>query len=410
MRKNKDFLPLIIILFLLMLSISATANDIPEPDKKDYRLIKLHYENASGEKGLTTFEFDKSGIMSKAHWSLLDGSRNSENYHTFDQNGQLILKYREFSDGLTSRLEYKYEKNGHLIEEDFFRSDSVKGTTRYEYDKNGFLAKADCQGLNGWFYGIIHYVCDEKGRKINATIEKEGKNIGYITYSYNDYGYLEKEYWDFSGTWSQTFVYEYEKVDNTLNTCFTSSNVFMTNTHTYRIVKENYDYSNKVGGPSFYEYEKSGKLKKKIFKRSEGLETVTTYEYDQNGILKKSHRTYSNGLTATFNYEFNGNRRLVGRSFVRSDGLTGSEQYEYDEKMNLTKACYNNMDSWLTGTITFEYDKKGKLSKGFYKDKNEMDAKLTFQYDINGNIVKIHWDFSKDMTQTYTFEYDKITF
>ncbi|MEJ2079260.1 MAG: hypothetical protein P8Z74_14820, partial [Acidobacteriota bacterium] len=33
---------------------------------------------------------------------------------------------------------------------------------------------------------------------------------------------------------------------------FTSSNVFITNTNKFRIVRETYDFNNNVGGPSFH--------------------------------------------------------------------------------------------------------------------------------------------------------------
>jgi len=38
-----------------------------------YRLSKLHYENSSGEKRITTFEYDEYGIMSKAKWETNKG-------------------------------------------------------------------------------------------------------------------------------------------------------------------------------------------------------------------------------------------------------------------------------------------------------------------------------------------------
>ena len=76
---------------------------------RSYRLIKLHYENSNGEKGITIYEYDTDGIAQTATWKLLDGSRYSRNYHTYDHSGNLVRKYREFSDGLTSNTIYEYE-------------------------------------------------------------------------------------------------------------------------------------------------------------------------------------------------------------------------------------------------------------------------------------------------------------
>lgn len=185
---------------------NANAGDI------EFRLIKLHYENLSGEKGLTTLFYNEKGVMYRAHWELLDRSRSSENYYTYDENENLIKKYREFSDGIKSTQIYKYDKKGKLISEHFNRSDGVTGTANYEYDENEKLIKAICNGLAGWFYGIIMYEYDADEIKTKGIIEKNEKQIGTIYFEYDSDGNLIKEYWDFPGSWSQTFIYEYEEL------------------------------------------------------------------------------------------------------------------------------------------------------------------------------------------------------
>jgi hypothetical protein len=257
-------------------------------------LLRLYYENSSGEKGLTTFDYNEDGILDKAIWELDDGTRTSLNFYEHDTNKNLVKKYREFSDSLTSNQFYEYDNKGHLITEHFQRSDGVSGLTTYEYDKNGKLTKANCKGLNGWFFGDIIYIYNEAGNKQKAIINQEGKNTGVILYSYDEDGNLIKEHWDFSGKWSQSFVYEYEKRQDISTKPYTSSNVYIINNSDYRIIKEYYDYSNKTGGPSDYYYNENGKLLSKRFKRSDGLSTETYYLYDHQGKLTKSYRKYSN--------------------------------------------------------------------------------------------------------------------
>jgi len=202
------------IIFILSCSYSdADKNSSAEgSEKESYRLIKLHYENASGENGLTTFEYDENSLMYKSRWKLLDGSRNSVNYYTYDSNENLIKKYREFSDGILSTILYEYDEKGNLLSEYFERSDSVTGITKYEYDENEKLIISDCQGLNGWFFGKINYEYNENGQKVKGLIKKKGEMAGTIIYLYDEHDNLIKEYWDFLKTWNQTFVYEYEKV------------------------------------------------------------------------------------------------------------------------------------------------------------------------------------------------------
>lgn len=395
-------------LFLFLIFSCTKETDFQNTSENmDYRLLKLHYENASGEKGVTTFDYHENGNLNIAVWELLDGSRSSINFYTYDKNGNLIKKYREFSDSLFSSQIFEYDDKGNLITELFERSDGVKGVTNYEYDEKGELIKANCKGLNGWFHGIISYTYNEKGRKIRGDIKQKRKFTGTISFSYDENGNLSKEHWDFSGQWSQTFRYEYGRYDPKTSTSYASSNVFFTNPN-YRVIGENYDFSHKTGGPSEYDYDKDGKLVKKVFKRSDGLTTETFYLYDTQKRLIKSYRKYSNGQIAIFNYFYNGDRKLKEKSFKRSDGIAGSETYEYDEIGRLVSAIYDNMDCWLKGTINVSYDKNGNLKNGHYQGENGLNAEIAFSSDKDKNVSKIHWIFSNGMTQTYMFEYEKI--
>jgi hypothetical protein len=408
LHRGRETSWVLVITFLSFLCATSTLPAEKAEDSVAFRLHKLHYVNASGESGVTTFKYDDNGVMYGARWELLDGSRYSDNYHTLNKNSNMIWKYREFSDGLTSSVVYEYDADGHLTREDFSRSDGTTGTTRYYYDENGIRTKAECEGLNGWFFGTISYQQDENGRSTGAILEKDSTNIGTITYTYDDNDNLSVEHWDFSEQWSQTFNYEYEEYSAIPRRDFSSSNVFITNTGQYRLIREFYSYSGSDPAPSFFEYDEDGKLIKKIYEVPGKIRTVTTYEYNDDGTLRGSLRSFSTGLTASFEYEFNGNRKLVRRTFKRSDGVSGVEDYEYDGMGLLTKAVYDNFDTWLSGTITFEHDSLGNLLKGHCKGNNVSDASIIFEHDENSNIVRIHWEFTTSETQTYTFEYEKI--
>jgi hypothetical protein len=203
----------VIILMIYSPLINGFCFDSINSIDNKFRLIKLHYENLSGEKGLTTFFYNEKGIMHEAHWELLDGSRSSDNYYTYNEEENLIKKYRKFSDGITSSQIYEYDENGNLILEHFYRSDGVTGTTDYKYDKSGKLVKANCNGLAGWFYGVITYEYDENNLKDKGVISKDGNLIGNIYYEYDDEDNLLKEHWVFIESWSQTFIYEYEELN-----------------------------------------------------------------------------------------------------------------------------------------------------------------------------------------------------
>jgi len=365
------------------------------------RLKDLYYENSLGEKGITHFYYSLENKNYKAKWELLDGRRYSINYHFLNENGNLVRKYREFSDSITSNNFYKYDKEENLIEDYFERSDGVKGIVWYKYQE-GKKIEAECRGLNGWFFGFIKYEYSED-ILIKGIIQKEGKEIGFIDYTYDECGNLTAEYWDF-GKWNQTFTYEYETIPDIEPDFYAYSSPLLNATKEFLIEKEEYDWNNEQGGPSMYEYEKN-KLHKKVYKY-DSLETITTYEYDENGLLMKSFRNYSDGRRAEFSYHYNKNIQLVRRLFHKNNGFFGSESYEYNVKGELIVAEWNNYDTWLTGNITFKYENGTLLSGKFIAD--QYSADLVFTLDKDKNVTKIKWDFSFGKTQTYWFKYQKL--
>jgi len=123
-------------IILSSLSIFACIPSNKTSENIKYRLTKLHYKNSTGENGVTIFEYNENGSQTKAVWKLLDGTRNSLNYYSYDENG----------------------------------------------------------------------------KRIEATITQKEQRTGTISYTYDENDNLYKEYWDFSGKWSQTFTYEYEKI------------------------------------------------------------------------------------------------------------------------------------------------------------------------------------------------------
>ena len=370
------------------------------------RLIRLHYENAGGEKGLTTFDYDPDGRLYKAVWESLGERRSSLNHYEHDDRGNLVGKYRDFSDGITSAETYEYDEKGNLIVEHFQRSDRVSGTTTYEYDKNGNVIKANCDRLSGWFSGEITYTYDD-GRRIEGHITRNGQDVGSILYAYDANGNLEKEWWDFPDSWSQTFIYEYEACPGVAPARYTPPNVFVVNNDDFRVNVEGYDYSNVLGGPTQWEYDKTGKLITRRFRRTDSMTTNVSYLYDARGRLTKGHRKYNSGLSAVLTYETNENGQITQRTVKLSNGIVGTDSYEYDKNGRLVSAEYDKFDTWLTGTLTFTHGDDGKYTGGSFKSSGGQDADLAFEYDEHGHPVKIQWTFANEETQTYTFEYEK---
>ncbi len=367
------------------------------------RLIEMPYSNSGGERGTSIFEYDSSGYLEKSFWTLLNKSRSSNNFYTYDDKGNIIKKYREFSDGLTSTENFTYDENNKLVKEHFSRSDGVSNNATYFYNHKQQLTKAKLVNYHGWLTGEINFSYENSGLVHKGDILSEGAEIGFITYTYDEQNRLIKEYWEFYESYNQTFSFIYEDLPRS----YSSSNVFITNTDEYKIVEENYDFNKESGGPSLYFYSNEGSLDKKIFKVDNEIKTSTFYFYDASGLLTHSIRKLNDGKENIFKYKFNEKCQLTDRINYLNDSIIGEEHYSYEGGL-LVKGEYLNFDYWLNGSLSFEHDASGKLLKGYFKGMDGFDATLFFNHDQDGNITKIYWEFSFGKTQTYTFAYEKI--
>jgi hypothetical protein len=381
-------------------SCDRPKNPVENAAEGKYRLVKLHYENSGGEKAITHFYYDLMEENYMAVWHLQDSSRSSVNNHSLDSSGNILVKYREFSDGITSLQHFEYDSSGNLVSEDFSRSDSVVGHVEYLYSEDGKLDYADCAGLNGWFYGRIEYRW-EGDTKVGADIIRDSVPTGSISYQYED-GRLVIEEWDFNGEWNQVFRYEYQRA---IPVTYTSSNVFIRESPWFRIATEYYDFSGESGGPTYYEYDAGGKIESKEFIRSDGLRTLSTYAYDSTGLLDHSRREYHDGRTTDFLYWYSVERKLLVKTFTWSDGTAGSETYRYRDG-KLIRGEYRNVDKWLNGIMDFVYRDDGMLIAADWTGDDGNNAIIGFDYDLNFNLEKIHWEFSSGHTQTYVYEYE----
>lgn len=365
------------------------------------RECRLLYSNTDGENGISFFEYDGTSRLFKGRWQLTDTSRWSTNYYLYNELGQLVEQYREFSDGLTSSLRFEYDSEGKPKAEIFSRPDGRKGTTTFAYDGKGFLKSADCHKYYGWIDGTMKFICDSTGLKKSAFLYRNDTLLASVTFRYDGAGKPFYEYWDFNGQWNQVFMRESENPGPS----FTSSNVFIPESNRYRLCGEFYSYNNQISGQSFFFYDENGRLVSKEYVRSDSLKTVTQYEYNSDGILLKSFRVYGQGKKDTYSYTFNRNRQLKSRIFEGSDGSKGIEEYEYDAAGYLSGAKWVNFDKWLTGSLRFEYNRARQISKGFFTAVSGDNAILSFRYDENGNLKEIHWVFDSGLSQVYRFTY-----
>lgn len=369
---------------------------------KNFRIVKLLYQNSSGEKGTTFFKYDNSGKMHQSYWSLDNKKRSSVNHYQYNSKGILVSAFREFSDNLTSSEVFNYDENGNKLSESFYRSDSIFGEAFYEYE-NTKLKKATYTNYKGYLNGYINYYYENEHKRKNAFLFKDDKKICMIKYEYDSFTNLIKEEWDYFGKWKQTFTYVYEKINDNKKQYY-SLPVF-TNTRKYKIIKEEYTFNNEVGGPSIYNYDETNILDTKKFIRTDNVETITKYRYDKFGKLIESFRNYSDGSKNIFTYQYDEDDNLILRTSYKNEKIVGYESYFYDSSGQLKKAYYQNYDNWITGDIKFNYDETGKLTTGIFISPKGFSADIFFKYDKNECLSEIEWMFSFGKFQRYSFIY-----
>lgn len=393
-----------IVQLLLVSQLSFSQYELKEIPRNHTgcKLVILSFSSSEGEKGITVYEYGTDGLISTSKWTLLDKSRSSINYYKNDNDGNIIEKYREFSDKITSIQTFEYDSDNRLKVENFNRSDGISYHVTYTYNNQGRIEAANCYGLHGWFNGRISFSYNERGLLDNGKLSQDGFEVGFIKFTHDEQERLIEEYWEIPDSYNQTFTFEYTNLD----IAYSSSNVFITNTSNYKIIGEEYDFNKEYGGPSLYYYSTGGKLEKKNFKVNDKIRTKTTYEYNPSGLLTQSLRIFNDGTKTLFKYKFNNDRKLSDRIYYQNDSIIGKEHYEYSNSL-LVKGDYLNFDTWLTGSLTFEHDSEGNLTQGFFNGEDGFDADIYFSYDDHFNITKIHWEFSFGKTQTSSFKYEE---
>ncbi len=394
----------LIMLAAVVSNLYSQPVEIYDRSRPPLRLVRLDYDNSSGEKGTTFFDHGRTGRIERALWELESGERYSLNLYAYDEQGRLIRKTREYSDHKDTVQIYRYDGENRLSSEEFVLGDVSKGMTTYEYDARGRLAIMRCHAYNGWIEGTITIRYGAGGLRSGAELVQEGKTVAGIAYEYDDKGDLTRETWKFASGWEQTFRYRYDMKARTSDVVYTSPNPFVVN-GSEPVRREDYRYGKKIGGPSLYRYGVPGKLLEKTFERSDGFKTSTFYFYGTDGVLLRAFRRHSDNQNALFRFRYDEARRMTSKGFFASDGSRGTDSFSYDSSGILKGAEFGNSDRWLNGTLSVVGLERGLPSRAIYKDKAGFGADVSFEYDERSLLRKIVWTLTDGRVQAYSYSY-----
>lgn len=181
-------------------------------NEAEVRPYCLNYTNSSGELASTRFTYDKKGLNDRAFYQQILGGRSSRNTHTFDKQGRMTHKFREYNDGETSREVFLYNEDGLLTEESFVSSTGATGKATYLYDDRGRATRMECEGYKGWLHGLIEFSFLDDDRRKEGILRYQSVTAGSIRYQYDSRGNLVHEQWELDD-WSQTLQYVYESTE-----------------------------------------------------------------------------------------------------------------------------------------------------------------------------------------------------
>jgi hypothetical protein len=195
----------------VILPVLSSMAAVDPAMQDEVRLARLIYDNSSGEKAITIFEYNEKGQNDRAIWKLEDGSRYSLNLYAYDEKNNLIRKEREYSDHKNTVQLYKYDQLNRLISEEFVLQDTSRGISTFEYDDKNQLVLIHCRAYNGWINGLIKIYYLENGLREKGELIQQERVVAKIHYGYDEERHMTSEIWEFTSGWRQSFIYDYEK-------------------------------------------------------------------------------------------------------------------------------------------------------------------------------------------------------
>ena len=133
--------------------------------------------------------------------------------YTYDNNGLLTGSYREYSNGLTAEFNYVFDGNRRLINRTYIRSEGVSGSEKYFFNEKGWLVKGVYENFDSWLTGILHFTHNDQELIQSGEFLGEEDFSAKLDFDYDDCRNVTKIHWDFSFGKTQTYTFEYHKIN-----------------------------------------------------------------------------------------------------------------------------------------------------------------------------------------------------
>lgn len=330
--------------------------------------------------------FDGNGVKQSENIRIEgSGGQVSEQYKTFDQNGnvtsegkilydkqdkdRIVSEHIEHADG--KKVDLEYNKNGNVSSE---TTTDRHGTVQYRtFHENGQILKDGITQTNG---DSVEYRYDENGTKLSETSTNlDGSRS------------VNKEYFNNGDLASEHIV---DKNGNETSRTFYEGNKI----HTERII-------NQDGSSLQYTYDQDGNIVSEQSTKLDGHASVKR-EFYHGGQMQTEHVTDQNGDQRYQTLYEDGTTRTEG--IIENNG--SSVEYTYDQEGRKVSEASNNLDGYESvnrefnaeGNMTFErtHDNEGYDSVRTFHENgtvrtesltNEKGEQLSYTYDEHGNQI-----------------------
>jgi YD repeat-containing protein len=174
-----------------------------------YRVTAESYDFNSKGGGPSHYTYDDEGRLVKKVFERSDGLRTETNY-TFDGLGNLVSSHRVYHDGRTADFLYSYDDAMRLIGKTFTQSTGEEGFEEYHYDRLGRLVGATYRNMDFWLNGELSFAYDDWGHLDSGRFSGRDGFDAELDFDTDDQGNVLRMHWAFSNGTTQTYTFDYD--------------------------------------------------------------------------------------------------------------------------------------------------------------------------------------------------------
>jgi YD repeat-containing protein len=177
-----------------------------------FRVTGEGYDFNSRGGGPSFYEYDDEGRLLKKVFERSDGLRTETSY-SFSDSGDLVSSHRAYHDGRTADFRYTYDDAMRLTGKTFTQSTGEEGYEKYRYDRLGRLAGATYRNMDFWLNGELTFSYDGWGHLEKGVFTGLDGFDAAIAFDTDEHGNVLRMHWEFSNGMSQTYSFKYEAAD-----------------------------------------------------------------------------------------------------------------------------------------------------------------------------------------------------